>query len=42
MYSSYERRLGNPNDSAKVPHYPGFSLAAAEFLLRQHNIVDMG
>ncbi|RIH89486.1 Kynurenine formamidase [Meiothermus luteus] len=47
MYSGWESRVGDPKayvnqDGAGVQHYPGFSPAAAEFLVRERNIVGVG
>ncbi|RDI96212.1 cyclase family protein [Meiothermus sp. QL-1] len=47
MYSGWESRVNDPKayvnqDSAGVQHYPGFSPAAAEFLVRERNIVGVG
>jgi len=47
MYSGWESRVGDPKrfinlDASGVQHYPGFSPAAAEFLVRERNIVGIG
>ncbi|PZA08836.1 MULTISPECIES: cyclase family protein [unclassified Meiothermus] len=47
MYSGWESRVGDPKryinlDAAGVQHYPGFSPAAAEFLVREREVVGIG
>jgi kynurenine formamidase len=47
MYSGWESRVSDPRayvnlDSANVQHYPGFNPAAAEFLVRERDIVGIG
>ncbi len=47
MFSGWDSRVGDAKayvnlDSSNVQHYPGFSPAAAEFLVRERNIVGVG
>lgn len=47
MYSGWESRVGDPKryinlDASNVQHYPGFSPAAAEFLVQEREIVGIG
>ncbi|MER3479490.1 MAG: cyclase [Meiothermus sp.] len=47
MYSGWESRVGDPKryvnqDASGTQHYPGFSPAAAEFLVREREIVGIG
>lgn len=47
MYSGWDSRVNDAKafvnlDGSNVQHYPGFSPAAAEFLVRQRNIVGVG